>query len=50
MRAEDGECDDPRFEGDGMSTTVLLDSDIRNDATDCLAAYQDGTITLIRPN
>ena len=48
--AEDGECDDPRFEGDGMSTTVLLDSDIRNDATDCLAAYQDGTITLIRPN
>lgn len=45
--ANDGECDDPRFRGPGMTTTMLLDSDIRADATDCRAAYEAGRITLI---
>jgi hypothetical protein len=45
--ANDGECDDPRFEGPGMTTTPLLDSDIRADATDCRAAFAAGEITLI---
>lgn len=45
--ANDGECDDPRFVGSGMTTTSLLDSDIRADASDCLAAWRAGTISLI---
>ena len=44
--ANDGECDDPRFQGAGMTTTPLLDQDILHDATDCRAAYNAGTITL----
>ncbi|MFN4211550.1 MAG: hypothetical protein ACK4G5_13365, partial [Devosia sp.] len=43
--ANDGECDDPRFEGAGTATE-LLDDDIRKDATDCRAAYEAGTVTL----
>lgn len=42
----DGECDDPRFEGKGMTTTPLLSDDILNDATDCGEAYASGTISL----
>lgn len=42
----DGECDDPRFEGKGMTTTPLLSEDILNDATDCGRAYSSGTIKL----
>ncbi len=43
--ANDGECDDPRFAGSGMTSTPLLDSDIRRDATDCRIAYNQGRIT-----
>lgn len=45
--ANDGECDDPRFRGPGMTETPLLDDDIRNDASDCRAAYERGELTLI---
>ncbi|MCB9992282.1 MAG: hypothetical protein H6873_01355 [Hyphomicrobiaceae bacterium] len=41
----DGECDDPRFEGDGAAS-VLLDEDLGHDATDCRTLYQNGSITL----
>lgn len=44
--ANDFECDDPRFTGKGMTSTPLLDSDIRRDATDCAAAYRAGQIKL----
>ncbi|NVJ94524.1 MAG: hypothetical protein HWD91_02955 [Marivivens sp.] len=44
--SNDGECDDPRFEGKGMTTTPLLDSDIMHDASDCEAAFNAGTIAL----
>ncbi len=44
--SNDGECDDPRFVGAGMTTTVLLDEDIKHDASDCRAAFEAGTITL----
>ena len=44
--ANDGECDDPRFEGEGMAV-VSYDDDLRRDADDCRAAYEAGTITLI---
>lgn len=43
--ANDNICDDPRFEGPGVAST-LLDSDRRADAEDCRAAYEQGTITL----
>jgi len=46
MFAEDGECDDPRFIGDGMTDTTLLESDRLHDASDCQTAYQKGTIRL----
>lgn len=45
--SNDGECDDPRFEGPGMTETVLLDSDAMHDATDCKAAYDAGMLTLV---
>jgi hypothetical protein len=41
--AQDGECDDPRFEG---MASVLDSSDSGHDATDCLTLYQSGDITL----
>lgn len=44
--AKDGECDDKRFQGAGMTSTPLLDSDIKHDATDCRAAYNQGRLTL----
>lgn len=44
--ANDGECDDPRFTGPGMTLTPLLDSDRGRDATDCRNAFVAGTITL----
>jgi hypothetical protein len=43
--ARDGECDDPRFEGDGMAT-VLLDADAYRDATDCRDLVDEGRIRL----
>lgn len=45
--ANDGECDDPRFSGPGMTDTGLLDADIRADASDCLAGWRDKALTLI---
>ncbi|WP_296424855.1 hypothetical protein [Yoonia sp.] len=44
--ANDGECDDPRFSGPGMTTTTLLDADILHDATDCRTAYAAGQLSL----
>lgn len=44
--ANDGECDDPRFEGEGMTSASLLDVNVRADASDCLEAYKAGTIAL----
>lgn len=44
--SKDGECDDKRFTGPGMTTTPLLDSDIQHDATDCRAAFNQGRLTL----
>ncbi|MCR2832936.1 hypothetical protein [Parerythrobacter lacustris] len=43
--ANDGECDDKRFSGDGMTSTPLLDEDIGHDATDCRTAYEAGKLT-----
>ena len=44
--ANDGECDDPRFTGPGMTSTPLLDEDTRHDASDCRRAFQAGQIRL----
>jgi len=44
--ANDGECDDPRFAGPGMTSTLLLQTDIRADAGDCRAAFAAGRVTL----
>ena len=44
--AKDGECDDKRFVGAGMTSTPLIDSDIKHDATDCRAAYTQGRLEL----
>ena len=47
--ANDGECDDPRFEnapnsdGTGMAA-VLLDQDEGKDATDCRTLVESGSI------
>ena len=43
--ANDGECDDPRFEGPGMATT-LVDSDLFADSADCRALFANGSIRL----
>jgi len=44
--AQDGECDDPRFQGTGMASS-LLDEDRFSDATDCRDLYNLGRITLV---
>ena len=44
----DGECDDPRFVGQGMART-LVDADRFADATDCRTLYEAGSITLVNP-
>ena len=44
--ANDGECDDPRFTGEGMASE-LEDTDIGKDATDCRTAFEAGSITLV---
>lgn len=43
--ANDGECDDPRFEGNGMAT-VLVEADRGRDAADCEALFEAGRIQL----
>lgn len=42
--ARDGECDDLRFEGPGLTFTPLLADDIGHDASDCRAAYEAGQL------
>jgi hypothetical protein len=44
--SNDGECDDPRFAGPGMTETILLQDDILHDATDCKQAYDAGRLVL----
>ena len=44
--AQDGECDDPRFQGSGMAST-LIDADRFSDATDCRLLFNQGRITMI---
>jgi len=44
--SRDGECDDKRFTGPGMTDTPLLDSDIKHDATDCRSAFTQGRLQL----
>ena len=42
----DGECDDPRFEGEGTAST-LAGADRGKDAIDCFRAYRAGTIRYV---
>ena len=44
--ANDQECDDPRFTGEGMAST-LVESDRLHDASDCRSLFMMGSITLI---
>ena len=41
--ANDGECDDDRFEGEGMANSIV-DSDLYHDATDCSTLYAAGEV------
>jgi hypothetical protein len=43
--ALDGECDDPRFQGQGMSE-LLVYSDLYRDASDCSTLFDSGSISL----
>ncbi|GAA4644154.1 hypothetical protein GCM10023115_21140 [Pontixanthobacter gangjinensis] len=43
--AKDGECDDLRFTGSGMTDTILLDEDVGHDATDCRVGFNQGRLT-----
>ena len=43
--AENGECDDPRFQGSGMADT-LVDGDRLGDATDCQTLFNLGEVRL----
>jgi hypothetical protein len=45
--ADDGECDDPRFEGEGMAF-ASFDEYLGRDANDCRTAFEAGTIRLIQ--
>ncbi|MFP4518527.1 MAG: hypothetical protein ACLFQ5_03635 [Oceanicaulis sp.] len=47
--ANDGECDDPRFEGRGMAATLIAE-DLGRDATDCKTLYDAGDIRLREVN
>ncbi|GHA24689.1 hypothetical protein GCM10007989_20440 [Devosia pacifica] len=44
--SNDGECDDPRFEGEGVAE-ILLEADLGHDATDCRTLYESGAIQLV---
>jgi len=46
--ANDDECDDPRFEGEGAADT-LLEADNGHDANDCRKLFAAGKITLRAP-
>ena len=45
--ANDGECDDGRFTGAGLTATPLLEEDVLADATDCRTAYEAGKLRLL---
>ena len=42
----DGECDDMRFAGKGMTQTTLEEENIMRDATDCREGFEAGRLTL----
>ncbi len=42
--ALDGECDDPRFQGQGMAP-ILSDDNTGRDATDCRLLFNQSAIT-----
>ncbi len=44
--ANDGECDDPRFAGEGMAASTTT-TDLYHDATDCRSDYSAGLLSLI---
>ncbi len=44
--SNDGECDDPRFDGPGMTATDLLSDDVLHDASDCETAFKAGQLTI----
>ncbi|MCI4646027.1 MAG: hypothetical protein MRY64_14690 [Hyphomonadaceae bacterium] len=43
--AQDGECDDPRFEGIGMAASPVME-DLKADASDCRYMFMTGHVTL----
>jgi hypothetical protein len=43
--ARDGECDDPRFAGEGSAET-LVEADLYHDATDCRTLFDQGRVML----
>ena len=43
----DGECDDARFTGPGLTSTPLLQEDVLADATDCRTAFEAGNLRLL---
>lgn len=43
--ADDGECDDPRFDGPGSVSAIGMD-DLLRDSNDCIAACARGSIWL----
>ena len=43
--SKNGECDDMRFTGPAMTATLLIDSDIKHDATDCRNAFNAGRLS-----
>jgi hypothetical protein len=47
--AHDGECDDPRFTGRGMTDNPPREDDRGHDAADCRAAYEAGRLSLREP-
>ena len=44
--SNDGECDDLRFIGPGMTESALVAKDIMHDATDCRTAFDADAIKL----
>ena len=45
--ANNGECDDMRFEGAGMTSLELLFAGILHDATDCRGGFESNRLTLV---
>ena len=45
--ANDGECDDARFTGPALTSTLLLEEDVLADATDCRIGFEAGDLKLL---